>query len=165
MKHADLKQRLAIVYALAAVSVVVLVVVGIVIVRGTNEDDPSSSAKTERNGGSSDSDDDGDDSKPSLRTIAQQRSRGKFATANASGIIDRPKEIWLRVSAAPKQKVSGQWNVSCGAGATDSDTFTVTPPNLMKLRIPRKKADSCIAGASAQLEKTGRLKLTVLRDR
>jgi hypothetical protein len=145
---------------IGVVVVVVLVVVAIVLLTGGDDGgkDSTSATSSEHDGG------DGG-SGPSLRTVSTKRSRGKNATAATSGIIDRPREIWLRVSAAPKQSVMGQWNVSCGAGSTDSDTFTVKPPELMKLRIPSKSPKSCIAGASAQLDSTGRLKLSILRDR
>ena len=69
------------------------------------------------------------------------------------------------MSAAPKQKVKGSWNVVCAGGGTDTDTFEVTPPHLMQLRVPEKNAKSCVAGASAQLSGEGRLKVSVLRDR
>ena len=68
------------------------------------------------------------------------------------------------MSAAPKQVVKGSWNVSCAGGGNDLDTFEVTPPALLKLRVPTKNATSCIAGASAQLKGEGRLKLAILRD-
>ncbi len=164
IKSADLKKKLGLVYALGAISVVVLVVVGIVIINGTQEDDSATAAKTEQVGGNGD--DDGDsDSPPPLRTVAIDRGEGKNATAAAaSPSIENPKEIWLRVSAAPKQEVTGSWNVSCGGGNVTMDTFTVTPPHLMKLKLPGKTA-SCIAGSSAQLSDTGRLKLAILRER
>ncbi|MDX6677720.1 MAG: hypothetical protein QOE31_1772 [Solirubrobacteraceae bacterium] len=156
-----MSSRIKVVLGVVLAVIVVLVLVSVL--TGGDDDDSPSATRTGGDGGSKGGSKGG--SGPSLRSVAQKRSQGKYATAQASGIIDQPKEIWLRLSAAPKQQVTGQWNVSCGAGATDSDTFTVTPPNLQKLRIPGKKADSCIAGANAQLEKTGRLKVTILRDR
>ncbi len=162
IKSADLKKKLGLVYALGAISVVALVVVGIVIINGTQEDDSATSAKTEQVGESGGGD---DDSPPPLRTVAIDRGEGKNATAAAaSPSIENPQEIWLRVSAAPKQEVTGSWNVSCGSGNVTMDTFTVTPPHIMKLKLPGKTA-SCIAGSSAQLSDTGRLKLAILRDR
>ncbi|MBA3747612.1 MAG: hypothetical protein H0W96_08995 [Solirubrobacterales bacterium] len=164
------KKKLGIAAALAVVSVVFLVVMGIVILNGTDEnDDSSTSAKTEQgdgdgDGGGGDDDDDGED-KPDLKTVALERGEGKNATAAvASPSMERPEEIVLRVSAAPKQEVIGTWNVSCGSGNVSDDAFTVTPPHEIKLKIPKQDA-SCIAGASGQLDKTGRLKLTILRDR
>lgn len=158
MKSSDLKRKLAIVYALAAVSVVVLVVVGIIIINGTREDDPSSSATTEQR-----SDEPG--AAPRLRTVAVKRGEGKDATVSAaSPSMQRPEQISLRISAAPKQEVTGSWNVSCGSGNVTEDTFTVTPPHLMALEVPDEN-ESCIVGATAQLDGTGRLKVTILRDR
>jgi len=145
--------------------VVVLVVLAIVLLTG-GDDDGSSTGAT--NGEQRDGGDGGDgdsDSPPPLRTVSMKRSEGPNATAAAGGIIDKPRGIYLRVSAAPKQEVKGSWNVSCGGGSTDMDAFTAKPPYLLKLRIPRKNADSCVAGASAQLSGEGRLKVAILRER
>jgi hypothetical protein len=164
MRSSDLKKKLAIVYALAAISVVFLVVMGIVILNGSDEDDdtPATEQTTQSGGGG------GEDagSAASLKTVAVERAEGKDATVTvASPSLKAPKAIWLRVSAAPKQEVSGSWNVSCGSGSVAMDAFTVTPPHELQLEIPRKNAPSCIAGASAQLKESGRVKLTILRDR
>jgi hypothetical protein len=156
-----MSSRIKVVVGVILVVVLVLIAVGLLTGGGDDDNGSTSDTSAEHGGG----DGGGGGSEPRLRTVSSKRSQGKNATAATSGIIERPKEIWLRVSAAPKQGVTGQWNVSCGAGATDSDTFTVKPPHTMKLRIPGKSAKSCIAGASAQLDHTGRLKLTVLRDR
>ena len=166
MRSSDLKKKLAIVYALAAISVVFLVVMGIVILNGSDEDDDTpATARTEQSGGGGEHG--GTAASPaSLKTVADERAEGKDATVSvASPSLKAPKAIWLRVSAAPKQEVTGSWNVSCGSGSVAMDTFTVTPPHEMQLVIPRKNAPSCIAGASAQLKETGRMKLTILRDR
>jgi hypothetical protein len=166
MKSSDLKQKLGLVYAIAAVTVVVIVVVGIIILNGTDDDDDSPAVAQEEGGGGSD--DDGEDSgePPPLRTVAVERGEGKNATvAAASPSLEQPKEIWLRVSAAPKQEVNGSWNVSCGKGNVAMDTFKVTPPHVMKLEVPGDDPQSCIVGSNAQLKKSGRLKLTILRDR
>ncbi len=147
--------------------VVVLVVVAISLLTGGDGDDDGPEAQKSGQGGGGD---DGDDAGASggasaLRTVATKRGEGKYATALPSANMRKPKEIWLRVSAAPKQEVTGTWNVSCGAGNVAQDTFTVTPPHLQKLEIPGKNVRSCIAGASAQLSGEGRLKVAILRDR
>jgi hypothetical protein len=164
MKSSDLKRKLAIVYALGAISVVVLVVVGLIIVNGTKEERPSSAERTEQAGAAA-GDDRDSGSPPALRTVAVERGEGMDAAVSASSpSIERPGQIWLRVSAAPKQEVSGTWNVSCGSGNVADDTFTVTPPHLMRLEVPDENA-SCIAAAAAQLDGEGRLKLAILRER
>ena len=172
MKSSDLKQKLTLVYGIAAVTVVVLVVVMMVILNNTEDDEDDSPAIAREEGGGADDgsgedhggEDDG--APPPLRTVAVERGEGKDATVSAaSPSLEKPKEIWLRVSAAPKQEVNGSWNVSCGSGNVAMDTFTVTPPHVMKLEVPGKNPESCIAGSSAQLKDAGRVKLTILRDR
>ena len=166
MKSSDLKQKLMLVYAIAAVTIVVIVIVSIVILNGTDEDDDSPAVAQEQGSGAGDEDSEESGEPPPLRTVAVERGEGTDATAAAaSPSMESPKEIWLRVSAAPKQEVTGSWNVSCGSGNVAMDTFTVTPPHVMKLEIPGNDPESCIAGSSAQLKDAGRLKLTILRDR
>ena len=134
--------------AIGILLVIVLVVVGIsLLTGGDDDDDPGTSQSSGKDGG--DGGDDGDDGEPALKTVATKRGEGKYATAAVSANMQKPGEIWLRVSAAPKQEVTGTWNVSCGAGNVADDTFTVTPPDLQKLEIPGKNVTSCIAGASA----------------
>ena len=147
--------------------VVVLVVLAIVLLTGGDDDGSSTGATNgeQRDGGDGGDGESDSDSPPPLRTVSMKRSEGPNATAAAGGIIDKPTGIYLRVSAAPKQEVKGSWNVSCGGGSTDMDAFTAKPPYLLKLRIPRKNADSCVAGASAQLSGEGRLKVAILRER
>jgi hypothetical protein len=145
--------------------VIVLVVVGVSLLTGGDDDDDPGTSQSSGKDGGDDGDDGDDDDEPALKTVATKRGEGKYATAAVSANMQKPGEIWLRVSAAPKQEVSGSWNVQCGAGNVADDTFTVTPPHEQKLEIPGKNVKSCIAGASAQLDGSGRLKLTILRDR
>jgi hypothetical protein len=165
VKEQQLRTKLMLVLGVALV--VALVFVGIIVLSGGDDDDTSGSAKSGQGDGKNGDGDGGggSDSEPRLVTVATKRGEGKYATAAASANMKKPGEIWLRVSAAPKQEVTGQWNVSCGAGNVDMDTFTVTPPHERKLTIPSKSAPSCIAGATAQLSGSGRVKVTILRDR
>src|SRR5688572_5525012 len=104
MKSSDLKQKLTLVYVLAGITVVVLVVVMMLILNNT-EDDEDDSPAIAREEGSGGSDDDGGDSgePPPLRTVAVEHAEGKNAFVTAgSPSLEKPKEIWLRVSAAPK---------------------------------------------------------------
>jgi hypothetical protein len=159
--------KVRIVVAAALVVVVVLFVVAFSLLGGDDGDDDragdgSGSAAQESGGG--DDGDSGDDA-PRLKTLATKRAEGMNATVAVAGeATARPREFWLRVSAAPKQVVKGSWNVSCAGGGNDLDTYEVTPPALLKLRVPTKNARSCIAGASGQLKGEGRVKLAILRD-
>ena len=154
--------------AIAAVLLVLLIVLAVVVLGGGDDDVADDPATAEREGGEDGEDgddgDDGDDA-PKLRTLATKRAEGMNATvAVAARSTQRPREFWLRVSAAPKQVVKGSWNVDCAGGGNALETYEVTPPALLKLRVPRKNATSCIAGASGQLKGEGRVKLSILRD-
>jgi hypothetical protein len=161
-----MSKRLIVVVAVAVFVVLVIVVVNLLTGDDGADKGSSGSATRHEEGSDVDGDASGSGGASALRTVVTGRGRGKNATASAaSPSIRSPKEIWLRVSAAPKQEVEGTWNISCGAGNVTTDTFKVTPPHLQKLELPGKRTRPCIAGASAQLSGTGRLKLTILRDR
>jgi len=159
--------------AIGLLLVVVVAVVAISLLTGGDDkdDEPTTAQEGSGGGGADDHGDDGDDDDesedgaPRLRTTAVKRSEGTNAAASASSFAEQPKEFWLRVSAAPKQRVKGTWNVSCAGGGTDQDTFEVTPPYLVQLRIPTKNAKSCVAGTFAQLTAKGRIKVAILRER
>lgn len=102
---------------------------------------------------------------PALRTFARDAAAGPVVSVQADGLVKRPREIWLRVSAAPKQPVGVSWALSCGAGASGLDNYTVTPPDLRQLKVPKKNAKICTVSVSARLSHTGRLKVALLRDR
>ncbi len=148
---------------IGGVLVVVLAVVAVMLLTGGDDDGANgTSASREESGGGSD----GADSGPSLRTVAVKRAEGTRVTAAAAAFIKKPTQIWMRISAAPKQKVTGSWNVSCaGGGGTEMNTFTVTPPYLLRLKLPRKNAKTCVGGASARIDGKGRLKVAILKPR
>jgi len=150
---------------IGVVLVVVLAVVAVMLLTGGEDDGgDGTSAKS----GKSDGGDGGDggDAGPSLRTVSVKRAEGTRVTAGAAAFIKKPTQIWMRISAAPKQKVTGSWNVSCaGGGGTEMATFTVTPPYLLRLKLPRNNAKTCVGGASARIDGKGRLKVAILKPR
>ena len=164
--------KLKIVIGLA---VVVLAVVGIVLLTGGDDDDASTSAKntpskSDGKAGASDSDaedesDSGDGDEPALRTVAVKRESGRDASVNVGALVRTPAEIWLRVSSAPKQKVTINWTLACGVGATAQGDYDVTPPDTRQIELPKKNPKTCVASASTQIDGEGRVKLAVMRDR
>jgi hypothetical protein len=158
------------------VVVVVLAVVAIVLLTGGGDDDGGSKSpkdepsKAEHKPGSdSKSDDDADASagdEPALRTVAVKRAKGTDASvAVSSPLIRKPGKIFLRASAAPKQKVRVNWTLACGVGATAGSFYEATPPDTRQLELPKKHPKICIASASTQIDGNGRVKLSILRDR
>lgn len=152
------------------VLVIALAVVAVLLLTGgsgeqqaSRDGSPTSTARAghHRTGASG-----GASSSPSLRTFARDAATGTVVSVQADGLVRRPREIWLRVSAAPKQPVGVAWALSCGSGASALDNYTVTPPDLRQLKVPRKKKIKvCTVSVSARLSAKGRLKVALLRDR
>lgn len=110
----------------------------------------------------------GDDGAPSTRvTIDVARASGKHARATAEGIADKPAAVAVRASAAPRQRVTVTWGLSCPktAGGKDNGTggtYVTTPPNVRALTLPKRAIAFCAIRAEAQLSKSGRVKVTLL---
>lgn len=153
------------------VLVAVLAVVAVVLLTGggdeqqASRDGGSTSKGAKRNGGASAGATGGARSSPSLRTFASDAATGTVVSVQADGLVKRPREIWLRVSAAPKQPVGVSWALSCGSGASGLDNYTITPPDIRQLKVPKKKPKVCTVSVSAKLSGKGRLKVALLRDR
>jgi hypothetical protein len=164
------------------IGLVVVVVLGVLAVTLLGGDDDSDKAKSAQNAkakpaakakdaaadAGTTSDDKADSSSgsaPALRTVGIERAEGKDAAVNAGALMSKPGEIWLRISAAPKQKVTVNWTLACGTGATAQGNYDVTPPDTRQLELPKKNPKTCVASASTQINGPGRVKLAVMRDR
>jgi hypothetical protein len=142
--------------------VVAMVLLGVTRLTVADDEAPLGSVRIEQIEGR----DGGSNGEPRLRTVASRHSKGDNVAVAATAKLDKPKEIWLRVGAAPKQAVVGEWFVGCGADNIELQSFKVTPPSLQKLRIPPNDAPSCFVRGRAQLlGGKGRLKVAILRDR
>ncbi len=112
-----------------------------------------------------DGDDGGDVSK--RQTIDVARAAGKRAKATAEGIADRPLAVAVRTSAAPKQRVTVTWGLSCprterGKDKGTGGTYVTTPPNVRPLELPQREIAFCAVRAEAQLSRRGRVRVTLL---
>lgn len=155
------------------VVVIVVAVVAVLLLTGGDDDKQSADDSAAGTGGApaqvkkekiEEGKDDAADAPP-LRTFARGRDEGSQARASAAAFTNKPRQIWLRVSAAPKQPVRVTWNLAC-AGKAVQKSYRVTPPDLRKLAMPGKaNPDSCSASVGAQLERKGRVKVAILRDR
>ena len=157
---------------LGVIVVVALITVGVVLLTG-GDDDESKSAGTSNgksadgDGGSSSDSDSDSGSQPTLHTIAVKRGSGKNAIAQVGALVRNPDEIWIRVSAAPKQETRVTWSLACGHGTSSQDNYVVTPPHLRQLKVP-SKSKTCAGSVAAQLKKvggTGRVKVALLVNR
>jgi hypothetical protein len=104
---------------------------------------------------------------PTRVTIDVARASGKHAKATAEGIADRPAAIAVRASAAPKQRVTIDWGLSCpksanGKAKGTGGTYVTTPPDIRPLELPKRAIAFCAVRAEAQLRGSGRVKVTLL---
>jgi len=108
----------------------------------------------------------------SAGTLDVARSVGRLAIAQARGRIKKPIGVSVRVSAAPKQTVTVDWNLSCykavGKVSTtrvDHGRYRTRPPATKSLPLPLQGADECTATVGAQLTRNlgeGRVKVAVV---
>lgn len=107
---------------------------------------------------------------PVVRTGVMDEARrvGRLAVAQARGRIIEPRRVRIRVSAAPKQTITVNYQLGCyrnrrariGKGA-----YRTRPPDTREVSIPMRGASSCIVTAGAQLTKIkgeGRIKVAVI---
>lgn len=102
-------------------------------------------------------------------TLDVARREGRFAIAQARGRVKKPSGISVIVSAAPKQPVTVDYQLSCysQSGKTNSTKvaskrYLTTPPETRSLPLPVQGAEECTVSVSAQLTRgSGRIKVTV----
>jgi hypothetical protein len=156
---------------IGAVAVVVVAVVLVVVLTGGDDNNKKSAGKgngkttSAKSGGAKTKPGSGSTADGGLHTVKSGRGTGNGAVAQASFIIRKPNQIAIRVSAAPKQSVRANWQLACSGGKTAMDSYDVTPPQLLTLKLPGKNLKTCVASVSAQLSGKGRVKVAVLSDR
>ncbi len=107
-------------------------------------------------------------------TLDVARSEGRLAIAQARGRIKNPSGVSVRVSAAPKQEVTVNYQLSCykAVGKTSrtrvaNERFRTTPPSTRALSLPMTGADECTITVGAQLTtggSNGRVKVAVIAN-
>lgn len=102
---------------------------------------------------------------PKPRTIDRARAKGERPAAKAAGSVRHPHAVAIRVSSAPRQRVSVVWALSCTNGddeKTSGGTYTTTAPNIHPLTLPENASKQiCAVDATAKIL-TGRVKTTLL---
>jgi hypothetical protein len=95
------------------------------------------------------------------------RSVGTFAVAQGRGRIKNPSSISVRVSAAPKQEVTVDYELACykeGSGTKiGKDRYRTHPPDTRSLPLPISGANECTVTVGAQLtsHRPGRIKVSI----
>lgn len=107
---------------------------------------------------------------PRVRTgqLDEARREGRLAVAQARGTIVSPSVIRIRVSAAPKQTVTVNYQLGCfrnRVARIGRGSYRTRPPDSRGVPLPMRGAESCIVTASAQLTRVigeGRIKVAVI---
>lgn len=107
-------------------------------------------------------------------TLDVARSVGRLAVAQARGRIKHPSSVSIRVSAAPKQEVTVDYQLACykAVGKSSqtriaSKRYRTRPPNVRSLSLPLGGADECTVTVGAQLTsggRNGRVKVAVIAN-
>jgi hypothetical protein len=102
-----------------------------------------------------------------LRVIARKSASGDYAIALAGGRAAKPTAMYLRVLARPNQGVSANWTMVCSKGlgaGSKSGGFKARTPVTRRLRMPMTRPSSCILSGSAQLNRSGRVTVLLLKQ-
>jgi hypothetical protein len=104
----------------------------------------------------------------SAGVVNEARKAGRLVLAQARGTIVKPHRIRLRVSAAPRQRVTVDWQLGCflnRRAKVGRGSYRTRTPNVRAIPVSIQGAESCIATATAGLTKvdgTGRVKVSVI---
>jgi hypothetical protein len=88
--------------------------------------------------------------------VDEARRSGRLAVAQARGTIVGPSRVRIRVSAAPRQTVTVNYQLGCyrdRRAKVGRGSYRTRPPDTRAVPIPMPGAKSCIVTASAQLTK------------
>lgn len=99
--------------------------------------------------------------------IDEARRKGDFVVAQARATVKSPTRISLRLSAAPKQTVTVDWQLSCFKNRqvkVGKGKYRVKSPDERAISLPIQGAENCIATAGAQLTRHGggRVKIAII---
>ena len=99
------------------------------------------------------------------RVIASETARGLRVIVVASGSARRPRGLSMRVGSRPRQRVTGQWLVTCskaGQRRTRRGEYGGRTTFRRSLPLPFARPRRCTVSASGQLSRRGRIRITLL---
>jgi hypothetical protein len=107
---------------------------------------------------------------PRVRTgvLDEARREGRLAVAQARGTIVNPTRVTIRVSAAPEQTVTVNYQLGCfkdRRARVGRGSYRTRPPSTREVPLPMSGAQTCIVTAGAQLTRTvgvGRIQVSVV---
>jgi hypothetical protein len=102
-----------------------------------------------------------------LRVIGRKSTSGDYAIALASGRARKPTALYMRVLARPNQRIDAAWTMVCSKGfgaGSKSGRFSASTPVTRRLRMPMTRPDDCTVSGSAQLRRSGRVTVLLLKQ-
>jgi hypothetical protein len=100
--------------------------------------------------------------------VDEARREGRLVLAQARGTLVKPGRVRLRVSAAPRQRVTVDWQLGCFLNRrvkVGRGRYRTRTPNTRQIPVSIRGAETCIATATAGLTKVdgrGRVKVSVI---
>jgi hypothetical protein len=107
---------------------------------------------------------------PVVRTgvVDEANREGRLAVAQARGTILSPSRVRIRVTAAPKQTVTVNYQLGCyrnRRARVGRGSYRTRSPDTRTVPVPMSNAKTCIVTAGAQLTKvltSGRINVQVI---
>ena len=99
------------------------------------------------------------------RTLDKSSATGSRAFTATTGEISHPREISVRVSATPRQRVTGIYTLACIIGKKGSSKrgkVRGTGRFTQRLPLPRGHIRKCYVAATGQLTRGGRITVELL---
>jgi len=92
--------------------------------------------------------------------FAQDSARGDYAVVTIGKNIGHPDALYMVTQAKPKQRVNGNWSLTCSKGSgvgSKSGYFRERAPAVERMKLPMSNPDSCGVAAQGQLAKSGKV--------
>jgi hypothetical protein len=99
------------------------------------------------------------------KVMGSSSAKGAFPATLAHATIDKPVAIRLKVTPDPAHPTRVSWNVACRKGRSAGNTqgrYSLSTPSTRTLRAPMKSSDTCEVSASAQMLKSGTIKVEII---
>jgi hypothetical protein len=125
----------------------------------------SKSDSSTKTGGSSSGATSGSSSSHEAKVIGSSTAKGSFPATLAHATVDNPAAIKLKVTPTPAQKTAMSWNLACRRGTSAGNThgrYNLTAASTRTLKLPMTHSDSCVVSASAQMSKSGTIKVEII---
>ena len=127
--------------------------------------DDSDSAKKANGAAGSEAGGGGDSDADEAKVVASKSDKGKYPSALAHASLKDPGAVKMKITPDPRHTTHAAWTVACRRGRsadTSSDRFTVRRSVTRSMNRPLTNPDSCEVSASAQMVKSGTIKVQIL---